>query len=410
MRISKTLIYNFIHLNMVHIITSLFPILFLPYLLNYFGFEKFGKLSFILSISYYINLICEFGTSNYAIVESNNCNQNIKKYLFFNILITKIAFFLIVILIILLLSILANQNFNLLFFISLFNIFGNILSPFWFLQYNLDLKFYNNVLLISKILLYTILFCLINKTILNLELYFFLVALENVLSSLIGVFFIYNKYHLIIRIKSFYLSFKRIIANSKGYFISSVFTSFYTNLNIIMLGILNQPTLVGEYSFVEKFYNGAQKICTPLVQLLFPYMSRTKDIKVFISLVKIIFILEILIAFILFFNLETILNILTSNHLTSSLKYISQLFIVIFLISSLSIYLGLPLLSAFGFSKITNNSVIISSISHISLLTLFYFKNLINVKLILLSILFTEFLILIIRIFYVKKKILNVEN
>jgi len=57
-------------------------------------------------------------------------------------------------------------------------------------------------------------------------------------------------------------------------FVSRIFVSLYTTINIFLLGLFTNNTVVGYYAIAEKIVNAAGGLFTPANQTIYPYMAK----------------------------------------------------------------------------------------------------------------------------------------
>lgn len=178
--------------------------------------------------------------------------------------------------------------------------------------------------------------------------------------------------------------------------------SIYTSSNAFVLGLFTNNTMVGYYSIAEKLYQALQGLYHPVIQTVYPYFSKTKNIVLFKRLFYILVGMHLL-AFILLFNFSNDIF-----YLLFKLKHVeSNKVFMIFLFSSLlhipAILLGYPFLAAFGFPKYANVTVILSSIFHLFGLTILAVLGLISIYNIAVMVVLTEATVFFSRIYYSKK-------
>ena len=71
--------------------------------------------------------------------------------------------------------------------------------------------------------------------------------------------------------------FKSMLTNSFEYFLSRVAIALYLYANVIVIGLLLSPTSAGHYGGAEKLLFAITTFYTPLIESIYPYISRTKN-------------------------------------------------------------------------------------------------------------------------------------
>jgi len=271
-RVFKNSFYLFILQGANYIL----PLLVIPYLVRVLGMETFGLLAFVTAS---INIFRSFVSYGFDLTGTQLISRNrlnIKKVtIFFNsIVIVKILLAFLSFIFILGIIFVFDKFFNNwdLIFISSFLMFSDALFPIWFFQG------------IEKMQVITYL-RILHKTVYVLMIFIFVDTKENVLlvplfdfmGALFITFFAYSFIRKTFKIKFFFPKYKYLLLQIKmGWhvFLSKVSVIFYTSFNTFILGILTTNEIVGYYSLAEKIYMAIRNLFTPIIQALFPFLSR----------------------------------------------------------------------------------------------------------------------------------------
>ena len=159
-------------------------------------------------------------------------------------------------------------------------------------------------------------------------------------------------------------SIKKQFKYSSEFFITRVSVSAYTNTNTVCLGFVDSELMVGFYVAAEKIYGAINGLKAPLVNALYPYVTRNRDIKLYKKIFKMTILVTFLISLFGFIFAKDIITIFYGFEMQEAYK-IFQIFCFLFFVNVPSVLLGYPLLGAFGHTKICNYSVVASSIVHI---------------------------------------------
>ena len=147
----------------------------------------------------------------------------------------------------------------------------------------------------------------------------------------------------------------------------------------------------------DKLYQAIQSLYNPIVQVLYPYITKEKNITLFKKIFFSAVILNIVgIMFVYLFG-EFVLNLVFVNGISNVSLNIFYILLVANVFVVPSILLGYPFLGALGFVKAANESVIYGSFIHFMILLIFILTNNVSLYFIALSVIITEFSIFIFR-------------
>jgi PST family polysaccharide transporter len=71
-----------------------------------------------------------------------------------------------------------------------------------------------------------------------------------------------------------YFTIKKYFIDGWDVFVSRIFVSLYTTINIFLLGLFTNNTIVGYYAIAEKIVNAVGGLFTPANQTIYPYMAK----------------------------------------------------------------------------------------------------------------------------------------
>ena len=163
------------------------------------------------------------------------------------------------------------------------------------------------------------------------------------------------------KIKIFFPGKKALIKFTKDsmqFFWSRASYSVYTTSNAFILGLVTNNTIVGFYVAAEKIYKAIRFMYQPIVRVLYPYMSRSKNIILFKKFFwTIITLNSISCLFLVLVSKKLVVLIFGTGFQSSAIIFLYFMIALFFVVPS--ILLGYPLLAAFGKANYANNSVII---------------------------------------------------
>ncbi len=401
----KRLLSNFFSLSVLQIFTYILPLLTLPYLVRVLEVDKFGLVMFAQSFIIFFNIFVDFGFNLSATrdVSINRDNKEKLTEIFSSVMIIKLL--LIILSLIVLCGIVFlfdkfSKDWDL-YFLTFLWVVGQALFPIWYFQGIEKMKYITIVNILSKVIFTLAIFIFIQE-----ESDYILVPILNGLGFIIG-----GLYSLWIIRKDMAQEFKLqrlstlfyYFKDSSEFFLSRVSLVLYTSANIFILGLFTNTTMVGYYSIAEKLYQALQGLYSPITQILYPYIAKYKNI----SLFRKVFFFAILInacgLVFLYFLGENLFALLFTQKIGQESIQVFNVFLLVAVFVVPSILLGYPLLGALGFSNYANKSVIYGSIIHIIGLSFLSICNLITIYNVAFMVLFTEVLVLSLRVFWVKR-------
>lgn len=265
---------NIILLVFVQVSNYIFPLLTLPYLMRVLGSQNFGLLVMAQAWIQYAIVFSDYGfnlSATRAIAISVGDETKINK-IYTKTMAAK--FFLVLLSYFAILSYGAYCEFDsffMLILISSLSLIGSLLFPVWLFQglEKMDGIVWSSTL--AKILAMVLTFSLVRNE--NDLLYAaFVQSLGLFLSGVIS--YIYIHIYKIARITN--ISFVEIGGSLKdGFdlFVSNVFVSVYTTLNVLIVGFFINSSVAGFFSAADKLRYAAQGLLSPVQQALFPRVS-----------------------------------------------------------------------------------------------------------------------------------------
>lgn len=401
----KRLLGNFFSLSILQIFSYILPLLTLPYLVRVLGVETFGLVSFAAAFIIFFNILVDYGFNLSATREISIHRENKEKITEIYSSVLAIKFMLIFVsLIILSFIVFTFDKFSShieLYFITFISVIGQALFPIWYFQGMERMKYITIINIFSKVVFTIAIFVFVHE-----ESDYLIVPLLTGLGALIG-----SLYSLYIIKKDFNQSFvfqsietmKLHFKDSSQFFLSRVSVSIYTSANAFVLGLFTNNTMVGYYSIAEKLYIAMQSLYSPITQVLYPYVAKERNIKLFKKIFYSVVGLNILGVIFLYFFGEYIFAFLFTKEIGIESISVFKIFLVANLIVVPSILIGYPFLGALGFSKYANKSVINGSIVHLLGLTSLILTDNITIYNVAFMIIVTELLVLGQRTFWIKE-------
>lgn len=388
---------NFSYLFLGQIFNQFLPLAIIPYLTRVLGVDFYGAYAYIILCIGFISVLLDYGFNIYGVQRVVLARSSDKKMAFIfsginsaKFLILFFAIFLYFILIF------CNENYEKIAFDMSFGFFalvGIAFQNFWLFS-GLEKNYIFVVsMLFSRLLFLVLVFLFINgdEDFLLLIMFY---GISQVLIAVISQIFVF-KY-----VKKYFFSLKAaiyFIKRSYPFFISRLAVSIYTTGAGIFLGFFNSANNVALYAVADQIYRGIQSLISPLQQVMYPYMIRTKN---FIFLYKVTCMLTLFYLAALPFCLwlsPYILVLLFGPDYLGSVDILNVFFIALLVLLP-SIMLGYPLFGARGALNTVNKTVIFAAIFQVILFFALALKGMVSPMAIAFSIFLTESLVFLLRL------------
>lgn len=398
----RVLVENFFSLSVLQIMGYILPLITLPYLVRVLGVEKYGLVNFAIAFVMYFQILTDYGFSLSATREISVHRDDKTKIseIFSSVLIIK-SLLMILSLIILAIIVFSFNRFSgdwKIYFLAFGLVVGNIIFPTWFFQGMERMKYITLLNVLANVIFTIAIFVFIKQA--SDYLYVPLInSLGLIISGLISLWIIFKKFKINFTIPSkngLITHFK----DSTNFFLSRASVSIYTSSNAFFLGLFTNNTSVGYYAAAEKLYTAAQGLYSPLVQVVYPYMSKSQNKPFYRKIFKLTTGFNTIFSILLFILSGSIISILYGYNFQASVPVL-MIFSIALLVVVPSQLLGYPFLAAIGFQKYANGSVVIGSIVHLLLLLLI--SSFMNIYLVAGLVVLTESIVLLIRLYGVRK-------
>lgn len=287
-----------------------------------------------------------------------------------------------------------------LYFFAFGMVTGQVFFPIWFFQGFERMKVITQLNILAKAIFAISIFIFIK----NSTDYLFVPLINSlgfIAASILALWIIFKKF----KIKLFLPevpSIFRYFKASTPYFLSRVSVVSYTSSNAFFLGLATTNQMVGYYSAAERLYLAIRSLYYPLNLTLYPYMSKTQSVGFYKKIFKMTVLVNIILCILTFIFAEKIIFLIFGNHFAPSVA-VFKVFLIVILFVVPSVLLGYPFLAAMGYPNYANLSVIIASSIHILALIILAFLSQLNIFTITFMVLITEFIVLCIRAYGVKK-------
>lgn len=407
----KNIISNYSYLSILEIIKLLSPFIVLPYLIKTIGIEKYGLVSFTQAFASYFTILINLGL-DISIVKEISINREKKEIIneiVSSVLIIKSSLFIVSIIIVLYL-INTFELFNkesLLFLFSLGYCLFEVLFPIWYFQGIEKMKYITIIRFITTITFTIAVFAIIKQA----NDYYLIPLLQGIGAIIGGIisFYILLKKENIKLVIPKSQNIKYHIKTSIPFFISRISTIINSTLVKIISGIFLGMQQVAVFDIIDKITEAGKIPLTTLNNTVYPYIAKTKD-KLFINKM---FSITIIIAFSVYIIISIFANqiicIFTHGEMNDFANLL-RLFSINIILCGITYYTGVPVLVSFGYIKIFNNSVILSTLILLCIYSILYLNNLFTLNSVIYCSLITESIVLLYRVFFCLKYKLIINN
>lgn len=286
------------------------------------GIANYGFYQLIMSVMAYFTIIVGYG---FRFTGTDKIAKNIEQpekltQLFWSTIFTKLALISVCFASLCLIALVVPQvGSKFVFFLAGFMIiFGNLLLPdFYFLGVQ-KMKYVTLATTIGKIIFAILIFTLV-KT--REDVFFAILSngIGTVIIGLIGFYFGLKHIRFELKIPSFEMIWTEL-KEGFYFFFSQLSVSFYSTINVILLGAFTNNTTVGYYSITEKIFKSISAlVSTPINLAVFPRLSKlyTEDKQAFKLRVKqlmtFLMVVFVFLAILLFLFAQPIVNFLIKD-------------------------------------------------------------------------------------------------
>ncbi len=400
----KQLINNYIALSFLQGANFIIPLILFPYLVRILGTETFGLLMFAQSFISYFNVLVDFGFSLFGVreVAIHRDNHQRLEEIFNSIMIIKI-FLTLFSFFIMMGIVFGFAKFACSYKLYVFTfglVVGQAMFPVWFFQGMEKMKYITIFQIAAQLLSLLAIIIFVKK-----PADYLLVPLFNsigfILVGTVSIVTIVKKFQFKLsppQLKTL----KDYLLKSSHFFLSRVAVSTYTSSNTFVLGLFTNNTLVGYYAIAEKLYKALRALYMPIVSVLYPYVSKERDIRLFKKIFKLCISFNIITIITLSLMAPYLVKLVSGNMIPESTN-VFRIFLLVAIIIVPSILVGYPFLAALGYKHYANYSVLGAALFHLSGLTILASLQKVSIYSVAILLIFTQIVDFSVRFYGVKK-------
>lgn len=276
---AKTVVQNFGYLTLLQVAGYIFPFITMPYLARVIGTTGFGKIAFASAIICWVQTVADWGFQYTATRDvAQNRDDSVKvSWIFSNVLwsrllLTALAFLVLVVCILLIPSF--RQDYDIIL-ITFLMVPGHVLFPDWFFQAIEKMKYTTYFNLAIKFLFTILVFACIRQE----SDYIFqplLTSIGYIICGVVSMVLILNKWGYRLSHPE-WKSIWDTIKGSADVFLNNLMPNLYNSFSTMLLGSIAGATANGIYDGGNKFASTATQFQNVLSRAFFPFLSRRID-------------------------------------------------------------------------------------------------------------------------------------
>lgn len=395
---------NSISLLALQFVTIVAPLVALPYLSRTLGVDGFGIIMLVFSASIIGVVFTDFG---FSLAATYKISKNREDISFVSQLIGAVFLIKLALFVLLLLGVggyhlvigFSPLNLEVASYILL-NILFQSFIPTWFFQ-GIERMKNITIYMVSAKLIFVLMIFLFIDTKEDVGLVVVFLALSNFLALSIAFLSIYKNGYFVRApsLKLIFITFKE----SLPFFLSRFSVTVYTSASTFIVGSFAGVQQAAIYGASEKFYQAFQSVTTPISQAIFPYMAQKKNEKLLLLIILCIGApLMLCLSFVWIWAYELVEFIFGADFYQAG--SILRVFLITTIFSFISVNLGYPAFAGLGKVHIANYTVMIGAAVQALCLSILIYQNIIDAYSIVISVLFTEFVVALLR-FYLYMRI-----
>ncbi len=395
----KLVFKNFSFFSVLRAFNILSQYLLVSYLIRTLGTETYGVFVWGFSIIQYLIIVINFGFNTYAAkyIAENKDDPLELNSIFSAILVIKLSLFVISVIafIAIIYSVGMFDSNQSLFLILLGFVLGEVLFPIWFFQGKEKLDIPTKIVFSFKVLLIALTFLLITGPD-DLLGYALLLSGSQLFIGVTGFYVALNKLNIsLVKTTSNFIWKK--LKEGFMFFIGTLCSRSFNLAVIFLAGIWFTMEDAASFDVSFKIIAAFQLPFETLSMVLFPTISRTKDLKMNERIIFMASAFSLLLWGFTFWQSDLLLMIMGGKELliySSLLKDLSVLIPIVVI----TYFLGTNTLVAFGYQREFNLSIIIPTVLYILTLICLWILDMISIQAVIYARITVDLLVMVIRL------------
>lgn len=272
----KRILRNFMALGIVQGSNFLIPLVVMPYVIGQVGADGFGEIALAQVIMTFFITVSDYGFNLIATreVALHKADARLISKIFFSVLATRflICLLLFVLLLAGILCIPFLRTHSTLYLLSFVTVVGQTFLVNWLFQGIEQMKFITYITLLARVIFVVLVFLFIKDR--EDSIYFiFFTGVGNLLAGLLSILFAFR----LLRLQVLWPTIAEVRKELKeGWHImvSNLSVSIYMYVNVLILRILTNDTVVGYYSIADKIIVAARQLLGVYFQAIYPQVCQ----------------------------------------------------------------------------------------------------------------------------------------
>ncbi len=403
------IIRNIISLFSLRLITYLASFLVVPYIARFLSKEEYGLYLIVLSCQAIAGVITNYGlemSGAYSIATNRDDKSHINSFVSNSLFIKTILSIISCIIFNTYLILFIDEIFDFSLFLLLnLLIFTQALFIPWFYQGIEKMSEITKTGLISQVV-YVVLVLLLLPLLPNILMLLFLLLINHLVTVTVYIRTFYKHDYKLV--KPNWKKSSDILKDGAGYFVSRLSVASYTSMNVLFIGSIAGSSQAAVFGSAEKIYKLVQSLLSPINIALFPYVSRTKNLKLLVYTTAIMTALLSVAVAVIIYNAELVMQLIFGDAYIVGAD-ILRMFMILVVITYVSASIGYNAFSIFEKIHLVNYTVYFGAVIHILGILSLVWLDRFSINNMLLWIICVEIIILLLRstilwVIYTKNK------
>lgn len=341
------------------------PFLVLVYLTRTLGVETYGVVAFSISMTQMAFVVLDLGftlSATQKISVWRDKKRLVARFIGAVFYVKSVAFLLVAsVLITYAMTTEKYEDYYVLFLLSLLPLLGTCFQPVWFFSAIERMKYLTIFLVLAKVLSLVLVLTLVSD-----EADYFWVPVADGIAQLtaatIALVLLHRVgYHIA---APRWRDVKYALRMTHGFFVSRLSATVYLSSGVFLLGLFSTPAAVALYALAEQIYRGIQSVFAPIVQAIYPYMAKEKDLVLLGKVTLGILGVAVAGAVVGYLVTPYVIPWLFGTAFDGAIPVVN-VFLLAITIHVLTVMSGYPLAAALGRLDVANRSVVYGSVIYI---------------------------------------------
>ncbi|ADC88776.1 polysaccharide biosynthesis protein [Thermocrinis albus DSM 14484] len=276
----RVLLENFLSLSVLQAVNYLAPLITLPYLVRVLGPDKFGLIAFSQAFIGYFMVLTDYGFNLSATreISINRDNKEKVSEIFNSVMIIKLGL-LVLALLLMTVIVFSFEKFRkdwIVYYLTFGMVVGQVLFPTWFFQGMERMKYITFLNILAKLIFTGAIFVFVRE-----QAHYIYVPLINslgfIISGILALWIVFKDFGVKIMLPS-WEAVKRELRDGFPLFLSTASIPLFNDTNIFILGLFADNTTVAIYTLAARIIGALIATQVPIVNSIFPWMSRELEL------------------------------------------------------------------------------------------------------------------------------------